>query len=229
MSTLKAVTGHATDASHRAAWRRLLGLVLATAVSAASCGNTRHDADKPPTAGTEAVAAGADSGGSLGNGAGRSPANDQGGSGASAGTGLAAGSGGLPVNSGGAPPAHPLIVGDDGCPPAAPATSTCTQLAISCVYRGMTAGLSEANEPFHCLCQAGAWTCVQSAENGDATCPFVAGLPDEKDACPASGGSCRYALLAQSALAVCYCQEREAEGGAGGAAAAPIHAWLCGV
>jgi hypothetical protein len=226
MTTLEAVRGHATDASRRAAWRRLLGLVLATAVSAASCGNTRHDADKPPTAGGEAVAAGADSGGSLGDGAGRSPANDQGGGVASAGTVHTAGSGGLPVASGGAPPAHPLIMGDAGCPPAAPGTSSCTQSAISCVYRGIAAGLSEANEPFHCLCEAGAWTCVQSAENGDATCPFVAGLPDEKEACPAPGASCRYALLAQSALAVCYCNESEA---AGGAAAAPIHHWFCGL
>jgi hypothetical protein len=208
-------------ASGMKAWA--IGLALAGVAASSACGGSSRRTDAEAVAGAASV-------GGAGTGAVASAGSTSaGGSGAagSSGAGGGASPGGTGGSSmGGAPVRFPLIVGDDACPPASPTSSVCTVPGASCVYRGLEAGLSVSDEPFHCVCDGGQWTCAQSDENGELTCPSIESGPGPSDPCPASGNACSYLLWSGPALVVCYCTER---GGAGGAEAAPSSSWFCGV
>lgn len=209
---------------------RVAAFVSAGALVSAACGNTEGTPDSQATAGrTNAGSAAAAT-------AGQPQASGTGGR-ASAGTGQAGGAGGgglAGTGSGGDTPArHPLLVGDAACPPAAPEGPACS-VEGTCVYRGISSGLAETNDPMRCTCTGGAWACVRSDEQGETTCPdgtVASELPRHGESCPVLGQSCLYALLAQHALAGCYCRVGADTGAAGGSAGAGPEpsTWFCGV
>ena len=221
-----------------------IGLALVSVAASSACGGSSRGTDTEAVAGADSVggsgtgAVVGDAGMSAGHsggvggsdGVGGSGGLGSGGLGGSGGVGGSASPGGTGGSSiGGAPVRFPLIVGDAACPPAAPMSASCTALGASCVYRGIQAGLSLSNKPFHCTCD-GEWFCAESDETGELTCPGIKESPGPSEPCPPNGQTCSFTLLRQSAMAVCSCREdTSGAAGAGGAEAAPVSRWLCGL
>jgi hypothetical protein len=203
-----------------------IGLALASVAASSACGGSSRRTDAEAVAGADSV--GGAGTGPVGNAGNAGRAGSVAGSGGAGGSASPGGTGGSSM--GGAPDRFPLIVGDDACPPTAPTSGVCTVPGASCVYRGIESGLSFSNEPFHCECDGGQWSCAQSDESGELTCPSIESGPGPSDPCPASGKPCSYVSWSGPALVVCYCTEgMDGTAGAGGAEAASISSWLCGV
>jgi hypothetical protein len=193
---------------------------------AAACGETTKDLESPH------ASAGSGSGGSAGSGAVGGSAGV--GSGQNV-AGTAGFAGVAPRGGVSEPPRHPLIIGDDACPAAAPQVGACN-VDASCVYSGISVGLAETLSPMACTCAHGNWSCVSSDEKGVIVCPLEqppsdpASMRVEGPCPPKAALPCTYTFYRGPALAVCYsCQETaDTQGGAGGDAGV-TSTWVCGL